>query len=67
MTVMNTAETAKTLRKHHGWSQHELGVQLGVDQATVSRIERGGAPAKPVVKLLDRLAAELPPKSKRAA
>jgi transcriptional regulator with XRE-family HTH domain len=64
---MNTAEIAKTLRKHHGWSQHDLGLQLGVDQATVSRIERGGVPAKPVGKLLDRLAAELPPKRRRAA
>lgn len=64
---MNPAEIAKTLREHHGWSQQELGRQLGVDQATVSRIERGGAPAKPVGKLLDRLAAELPPKKRAAA
>lgn len=45
-------DDVKQLRKDRGWSQQELAERLGIDQATVSRIERGGEISGPVSKLL---------------
>ncbi|TJV51119.1 MAG: helix-turn-helix transcriptional regulator [Mesorhizobium sp.] len=42
----------KAFREAHGWSQQQLASELGVDQATVSRIENGAEPSKPVRRLL---------------
>jgi len=47
----------KRLRDRMGWSQRQLAEFLGVEQATVSRIERGEwEPSGPVLKLLGLLA-----------
>lgn len=48
-------ETIKQFRKTKGWSQAELAGVLGVDQATVSRIENGSEPSGPVALLLAQL------------
>lgn len=55
---MSTADDIKSFRKARGWSQSDLAAKLGVDQATVSRIERGAAMAGPVARLLERVLAE---------
>ena len=39
------------------WSQRDLAAELGVDQATVSRIENGVETSRPVRRLLDALIA----------
>lgn len=52
-----TTDQIKTFREARGWSQQELAAELGVDQATVSRIERGAEPSKPVKRLLGILMA----------
>lgn len=44
------------MRKANGWSQSDLAEQLGVDQATVSRIERGSVISGPLQILLSNLA-----------
>jgi len=54
---MSTDEI-KSFRKSRGWSQSDLAEQLGVDQATVSRIENGTPMAGPVDRLLRKLMAE---------
>jgi transcriptional regulator with XRE-family HTH domain len=48
-------EAIKSFRETRGLSQSELASELGVDQATVSRAERGGPLARPVELLLHRL------------
>lgn len=53
-----TGEQIKTFREGQGWSQQELARRVGVDQATISRIERGSAVAGPVKILLERLLEE---------
>lgn len=65
--AMSTAEEIKNFRKGRGWSQSDLAEQLGVDQATVSRIERGGAMAGPVSKLLEKLMSEPAPEPEASA
>ena len=40
------------------WSQRDLAAALGVDQATVSRIENGVEPSRPVLRLLEALIAQ---------
>ena len=40
------------------WSQRDLAAELGVDQATVSRIENGAEPSRPVRRLLEALIAQ---------
>lgn len=57
VTVMEP-EAIKNFRKARGWSQAELAKQLGCDQATVSRLERGSAVARPVELLLARLVSD---------
>lgn len=57
MQIM-TPEQIKNFRNARKLSQSDLASQLGVDQATVSRIERGSAIPGPVEKLLQRLMAE---------
>ncbi len=47
----------KKIRKALGWSQNQLGEYLGIEQATVSRLENDEWPASgPVVRLLEGLA-----------
>lgn len=53
-----TPEAIKSFREKSDLSQAELAKQLGVDQATVSRAERGGSLARPVELLLRRLMAD---------
>lgn len=55
-----TPETIKAFREAREWSQQHLASELGVDQATVSRIENGVEPRAPIKKLLERLMAETP-------
>jgi transcriptional regulator with XRE-family HTH domain len=51
-----TGEEIRKLREARGWSQRELGEYLGIEQATVSRLEAGLWPASgPVKRLLDSL------------
>jgi len=45
-------------RKRNGLSQAALAEKLGVNQATVSRIESGEEPSKPVARLLEFVMAE---------
>lgn len=45
----------KTLRASLGWTQAQLGAELGVDQSTVSNWESGGTPRGPALKLLHSL------------
>ena len=53
-----TSDQIKSFRETRGWSQQDLATELGIDQATVSRIERGTEPSKPVKLLLERLMTE---------
>lgn len=48
----------KAFREAKEWSQQRMADELGVDQATVSRIERGSQPSGPVKRLLERLMTE---------
>jgi DNA-binding transcriptional regulator YiaG len=48
----------RTIRDDLGWSQQELARYLGVDQASVSRMEKGQPLSGPVVKLLEQLQAK---------
>ncbi|MCV9909700.1 helix-turn-helix domain-containing protein [Brucella sp. HL-2] len=57
---MITKQTISDLRTARGWSQGKLAEELGVDQATVSRMERGGFISRPVGKVLERLLSETP-------
>jgi transcriptional regulator with XRE-family HTH domain len=43
------------LRKAQRWSQAFLAQKLGVNQATISRIEHGKQPSKPVGLLLEQI------------
>ena len=52
-----TAKAIARLRKRLKISQAEMAERLGVDQATVSRLERRGKPSGPVLKLLQQMAA----------
>ncbi|RUY28724.1 helix-turn-helix transcriptional regulator, partial [Mesorhizobium sp. M7A.F.Ca.CA.004.12.1.1] len=52
-----TGESVKALRASRKWTQQQLADELGVDQATVSRIETGSEPSRPVKRLLERLIA----------
>jgi transcriptional regulator with XRE-family HTH domain len=52
MTKPVPAASIKAFRKARGWSQTELASLLGVDQATVSRMEHGTPAAGPVKLLL---------------
>lgn len=44
------------LRRKNGWSQSDLASRLGVDQATVSRLERGAKVSGPIARLLRTMA-----------
>jgi len=46
----------KALRKRLNLSQIEMADRLGINQATVSRLEAGRPPSKPVLKLLEMMA-----------
>ncbi|MDA1029028.1 MAG: helix-turn-helix transcriptional regulator [Bacteroidetes bacterium] len=48
-------ERIKSVRKKRGWTQMELGVKTGLDQAAVSRLERGVH--YPRIETLERTAA----------
>ena len=45
----------KALRESMNWSQLQLARYLGVNQATVSRIEKGQKPSGPSTRMLERL------------
>lgn len=62
-----TPTQIKKFREDKALSQHQLAELLGVDQATVSRIERGAVPARPVAILLQKLMAEAARKARRVA
>jgi transcriptional regulator with XRE-family HTH domain len=64
---MTTPAQIKKYREDKGLSQQALAEKLGVDQATVSRIENGAVPARPVAILLQSLigAPAVPATSKR--
>lgn len=49
------------LRKALGWTQQQLAAEIGVDQATVSRIENGAEPRGPVRVLLKHLLSQTIP------
>jgi transcriptional regulator with XRE-family HTH domain len=53
-----TPEAIKSFRERLEWSQQQLAEELGVDQATVSRMENGVEPRGPVRRLLERLIAD---------
>lgn len=56
--MMITPSAIKGFRERMEWSQQKLAEELGVDQATVSRIETGASiPSKPVSRLLERMIA----------
>jgi len=62
---MLTASNIKSFREERGWSQQDLALRLGIDQATVSRIERGAEPSGPVRRLLEMIVAETSPAPSR--
>ena len=58
----------KALRIERNMSQQDLAAKLGIDQATVSRIENDTlAPSRPVLRLLDVWKDEKPVKARRAS
>ena len=51
-----TGEDIRQMRLARGWSQRQLGEHLGIEQATVSRLENGEwQPSGPVRRLLELL------------
>lgn len=52
---METPIDVKALRELLGWTQAQLGDELGVDQSTVSNWEAGACPRGPARKLLEAL------------
>jgi DNA-binding transcriptional regulator YiaG len=57
----------KKLRADLGLTQSELGDAVGVDQSTVSNWENGSTPRGPALKLLQKMASEVPPAQESAA
>ena len=56
MVLSMTGDEIKKIRKLQDWSQRQLGDYLGIEQATVSRLEAGEwQPSGPVRKLLESL------------
>ena len=53
---MDSASILALRKERLQWTQEEMAEYLGVDRATVSRIETGQAPSGPVLKLLKMLA-----------
>ena len=51
----------KAFREARGWSQQQLAAEIGVDQATVSRMENGIEPRKALWILLTKVMAETSP------
>jgi transcriptional regulator with XRE-family HTH domain len=47
------------IRTRLGLTQAEMAERLGVNQGTVSRLERGAKPSRPVLKLMELLASEI--------
>ena len=56
MAKVKNPNRIKSLRAKLGLSQQELAEKLGVNQATVSRIEAGKTPSRPVARLLEIIA-----------
>lgn len=54
-------------RERWSLSQQQLAERVGVDQATISRIENGARPAGPVAILLEQLLAGPAPEKTEAA
>jgi transcriptional regulator with XRE-family HTH domain len=58
----------KNIREQRDWSQYDLADFLGLEQGTISRLERDEwEPSGPVKKLIDALEISAPPKSTEAA
>jgi transcriptional regulator with XRE-family HTH domain len=63
-----TGEEIRQMRVAMGWSQRQLGEHLGIEQATVSRLENGEwEPSRPVRRLLELLRASSSSTSPEAA
>jgi transcriptional regulator with XRE-family HTH domain len=53
-----TGDDIRQIRAARGWSQRQLGEHLGIEQATISRLENGEwKPSRPVLRLLEILKA----------
>lgn len=62
---MITKDELRKWREARGMSQSELAARLGVDQSTVSRIERGDLVPSPSVKIIfNSILAATPPRKK---
>lgn len=55
-TAKQVGAIVRRARRRAGLSQAELGAKIGLRQATVSKLERGG-PATQIITLLDALSA----------
>lgn len=55
MVNMSKKPDLGKIRKRLKLSQAEMADKLGVDQATISRIEAGRSPSRPVLKLLEMM------------
>ena len=49
---METGEFIKKLRDAKGWTQQDLAEKASVTVTTVSRIENGSNPSRPILKCL---------------
>ncbi len=57
--IVITPQLFKTLRTSRGWSQRKMADELGISQATVTRMEGGSQEIRgPVEKLLRKMIAE---------
>ncbi len=45
--MQRAGELIRTVRQRHGISRTQLAIRAGSDEATISRLEQGGAPATP--------------------
>lgn len=59
VTEFDSAQV-KAFREARGWSQQQLAAEIGVDQATVSRMENGIEPRRALWILLTKVMAETP-------
>jgi len=52
-------DEVKSIRKKRGWSQQRLADELGVDQTTVSRMEKRLGAKGPIKRLLQIISDEI--------
>lgn len=48
------------IRRRLGYTQTQMADRIGVNQGTVSKLEAGAKPSRPIAKLLDYISAEIP-------